>query len=80
MLRHAIASSYKPCLPDAWLKVDRQLGTPKEAHLRSIAMATAASVRANWSPTHFLAPPPKGMKAKSLATCTMYTLVQLTVI
>ena len=32
-------------------------------------MATAASTNANWSPTHFLAPPPNGMKAKSLATC-----------
>lgn len=31
----------------------------------SIASATVDSIRANWSPTHFLGPPPKGKKAKS---------------
>ncbi|BBG99827.1 FAR1-related sequence 2 [Prunus dulcis] len=31
----------------------------------SIANATVDSMRANWSPTHFLGPPPKGKKAKS---------------
>ena len=36
----------------------------------SMAMATVASNNANWSPMHFLAPPPNGMKAKSEATWT----------
>jgi hypothetical protein len=35
----------------------------------SIAAETAASSSANWSPTHFRVPPPKGRKAKSAAIC-----------
>lgn len=31
----------------------------------NIASATVDSMSANWSPTHFLGPPPKGKKAKS---------------
>lgn len=33
--------------------------------LSNAASATVDSMRANWSPTHFLGPPPKGKKAKS---------------
>lgn len=42
--------------------------------LRSKARAMVASMYANWSPTHFLAPPPKGMKAKSDDTSLGYRL------
>ena len=38
-------------------------------------MATVASSSANWSPTHLRAPPPKGMKPKSLATSLGYRLL-----
>lgn len=40
-------------------------GTGGGTHCSSMAMATTASVMANWSPTHLRMPPPKGMKAKS---------------
>lgn len=44
----------------------------REANLSNIASATVASKSANWSPTHFRAPPPNGMKAKSAATSLGY--------
>lgn len=40
--------------------------------LSNMDSATVASSRANWSPTHLRAPPPKGMNAKSAATSLGY--------
>ena len=57
-----------PC--ECFSKRGRNAG--READLSSIASATVASKRANWSPTHFRAPPPKGTKAKSAATSLGY--------
>ena len=48
-------------------------GTGGDTHCSSMAMATAASVMANWSPTHLRMPPPKGMNAKSDDTSFGYS-------
>lgn len=56
-----------------WLRLlSEQAIRTRETRLSSIERATVASRSANWSPTHFRAPPPKGMKAKSAATSLGY--------